>query len=167
MLMSQFEMEDFENIERFVEEDLINDEQYRKLLKRKEEIENFLKAMGESQEVNCLIDTYSKVGQKIKKLEMKWAYKITMQEKNKEREKRSFWKIIKNRQFENEDYTIKFNKIVNDSEYKEKLDNHINIFKLLEKKLENDRKLLYELESVESKIAIMETDLLRKYIEEA
>ena len=54
----------FENIERFVEEDLINDEQYRKLLKRKEEIENFLKAMGESQEVNCLIDTYSKVGQK-------------------------------------------------------------------------------------------------------
>ena len=35
MLMSQFEMEDFENIERFVEEDLINDEQYRKLLKGK------------------------------------------------------------------------------------------------------------------------------------
>ena len=57
---------------------------------------------------------------------MKWAYKITMQRKKiKEREKRSFWKIIKNRQFENEDYTIKFNKIVNDSEYKEELDNHI------------------------------------------
>jgi len=52
--MSQFEMEDFENIERFVEEDLINDEQYRKLLKRKEEQIKLIKEIDKSNNVDIL-----------------------------------------------------------------------------------------------------------------
>ena len=62
-------------------------------------------------------------------------------------------------------YSEQFNKIIEDSEYKEKIKIHNELFQILTNTNKEERDLLFKLESLETEIATIETEKIQEYIE--
>ena len=71
----------------------------------------------------------------------------------------------KSKDINEDEYNEKFNKIVEDTKYKEKLNSRNEIFKKITNTNKKEKDLLYELESIETEIATIETDKVKEYLQ--
>lgn len=172
MKMTQEENKQLMKIKKKVKQELKQDLYYNKLKERKDKIINYLKIMQESNEKKELINKYEKLGKQVKEIEIETAYKITIENKTEiENQSKTLLDKIKcklskkSKEMTEEDYNKAFNKIVEDSEYKEKLKLRNEIFKKITNANKKQKDLLYELESIETEIATIETDKVKDYLE--
>ena len=172
MKMTQEENKQLMKIKKKVKQELKQDLYYNKLKERKDKIINYLKIMQESNKKKELINKYEKLGKQVKEIEIETAYKITIENKTEiENQSKTLLDKIKcklskkSKEMTEEDYNKAFNKIVEDSEYKEKLKLRNEIFKKITNANKKQKDLLYELESIETEIATIETDKVKDYLE--
>lgn len=147
----------FLDIKRKVEKETKKDLRYMKLIKRKEEILNYLNIMILNKEDKIFMEKYDKLGLQIKDIELQTAFEILTN--NKKRKK--IYKKLK-KEDEEDSYINQFNKIVEDSDYKSKILKRKEIFKKISKGSKKHEKLLYELESIETEIATIETEKIKR-----
>ena len=94
------------------------------------------------------------------------AFKIATKRKRETKEKKKIMTGIKKKEKINLDkYSEQFNKIIEDSDYKEKTKIHNEIFQILTNTNKEERDLLFKLESIETEIATIETENIQEYIE--
>lgn len=171
MEMTQEEMKKLIKTKNEVQKELKQDLYYNKLRERKEKILNYLKTVQESNEKKELISKYEKIGRKIQEIEIETAYKITISDKiQRNNQKKNLfnkikYKLKKSKDINEDEYNEKFNKIVEDTKYKEKLKSRNEIFKKITNTNKKEKDLLYELESIETEIATIETDKVKEYLQ--
>ena len=148
-------------IRKKVEKELKNNEYYKRLKNRKNEIVNYLVAMKIGKDDENLLKRYDRIGEQIKEIEFEKAFKIT----NNDDEKVSILDRILKRKREKEiNYNYEFDKIIEDANYKAKIKKRREIFNKLGKNSKKYKELLYELESLETEMATIETERIRAYI---
>ena len=105
------------------------------------------------------------IGNDIKELELKMAFDVLENEKNKRN--KAFLGLIKKKKNNNDDYEQEFNSIVKDDEYRKLIKIRSGIFYKMKETFLDSQNQLYELDSLETEIATIETEklkeLFRKY----
>lgn len=164
MEMTQEELDRLIEIKNEIKRDLKENQKYVRLITRKEQILNYLITIQEEEEKKKQIKEYEEIGNEIKEIEFQMAFKIATKRKTKEKKK--IMKGIKKKEKINLDkYSEQFNKIIEDSDYKEKTKIHNEIFQILTNTNKEERDLLFKLESIETEIATIETENIQEYIE--
>ncbi len=164
MEMTQEELDRLIEIKNEIKRDLKENQKYVRLITRKEQILNYLITIQEEEEKKKQIKEYEEIGNEIKEIEFQMAFKIATKRKTKEKKK--IMKGIKKKEKINLDkYSEQFNKIIEDSDYKEKTKIHNEIFQILTNTNKEERDLLFKLESIETEIATIETEKIQEYIE--
>ena len=164
MEMTQEELDRLIEIKNEIKRDLKENQKYVRLITRKEQILNYLITIQEEEEKKKQIKEYEEIGNEIKEIEFQMAFKIATKRKTKEKKK--IMKGIKKKEKINLDkYSEQFNKIIEDSDYKEKTRIHNEIFQILTNTNKEERDLLFKLESIETEIATIETEKIQEYIE--
>ena len=164
MEMTQEELDRLIEIKNEIKRDLKENQKYVRLITRKEQILNYLITIQEEEEKKKQIKEYEEIGNEIKEIEFQMAFKIATKRKTKEKKK--IMKGIKKKEKINLDkYSEQFNKIIEDSDYKEKTRIHNEIFQILTNTNKEERDLLFKLESIETEIATIETEKIKEYIE--
>lgn len=155
---------ELEGLKKKIKEELTKEEEYLNLQMRKEEIINNLKKSEANRyEAREILKQYEKIGYEIKEIELRMAYEVLKKEDKKVKKKFMGIKIGKNSKNENE-YDEEFNNIVRDKNYKENIRIRSGIFSKMKKIFLESQNELYELESVETEIATMETDKLKELL---
>jgi len=163
MQLNQDEKAKLTLIKRKAKKEIRKNKHYIDLESRKTEILNYLNNK-KTKETKKLLEKYEKLGKQVNKIEMETAFKITIREnRNKNILRNIITKFIK-RGEESQSYNEKFEKITEDINYKRKMKSHNKVFKELIKKFRKDKELLYELESIESEMATIETEQIRECI---
>lgn len=164
MEMTQEELDRLMEIKNEIKGILKENQKYVRLITRKEQILNYLITIQEEEEKKKQIKEYEEIGNEIKEIEFQMAFKIATKRKTKEKKK--IMKGIKKKEKINLDkYSEQFNKIIEDSDYKEKTKIHNEIFQILTNTNKEERDLLFKLESIETEIATIETEKIQEYIE--
>lgn len=164
MEMTQEELDRLMEIKNEIKRILKENQKYVRLITRKEQILNYLITIQEEEEKKKQIKEYEEIGNEIKEIEFQMAFKIATKRKTKEKKK--IMKGIKKKEKINLDkYSEQFNKIIEDSDYKEKTKIHNEIFQILTNTNKEERDLLFKLESIETEIATIETEKIQEYIE--
>ena len=164
MEMTQEELDRLMEIKNEIKRILKENQKYARLITRKEQILNYLITIQEEEEKKKQIKEYEEIGNEIKEIEFQMAFKIATKRKTKEKKK--IMKGIKKKEKINLDkYSEQFNKIIEDSDYKEKTRIHNEIFQILTNTNKEERDLLFKLESIETEIATIETEKIQEYIE--
>lgn len=145
-----------------LKKELKNNEYYDKLKKRKVEIFNYIEAIKIGKNDGNLLNQYDKIGEQIKEIEIEKAFKVNL-ENRKNMKIRSLLRC--NGKGEN-NYYEEFNKIVEDSNYKTKIEKRKTLFLKLSKRSKKYQDLMYELESIETQIATIETELIKRYTDD-
>lgn len=162
MEMTQEELDRLIEIKNEIKRDLKENQKYVRLITRKEQILNYLITIQEEEEKKKQIKEYEEIGNEIKEIEFQMAFKISMDKTmNKQKNKKN--KCKKNDTVDK--YSEQFNKIIEDSEYKEKIKIHNELFQILTNTNKEERDLLFKLESLETEIATIETEKIQEYIE--
>ena len=162
MEMTQEELEKLVKIKNAIKRILKENQKYERLITRKEQILNYLITIQEDEKKKEQIKEYEKIGNDIKEIEFQMAFKISMDKTmNKQKNKKN--KCKKNDTVDK--YSEQFNKIIEDSEYKEKIKIHNELFQILTNTNKEERDLLFKLESLETEIATIETEKIQEYIE--
>ena len=162
MEMTQEELEKLVKIKNAIKRILKENQKYERLITRKEQILNYLITIQEDEKKKEQIKEYEKIGNDIKEIEFQMAFKISMDKAmNKQKNKKN--KCKKNDTVDK--YSEQFNKIIEDSEYKEKIKIHNELFQILTNTNKEERDLLFKLESLETEIATIETEKIQEYIE--
>lgn len=162
MEMTQEELEKLVKIKDAIKRILKENQKYERLITRKEQILNYLITIQEDEKKKEQIKEYEKIGNDIKEIEFQMAFKISMDKAmNKQKNKKN--KCKKNDTVDK--YSEQFNKIIEDSEYKEKIKIHNELFQILTNTNKEERDLLFKLESLETEIATIETEKIQEYIE--
>lgn len=162
MEMTQEELDRLIEIKNEIKRDLKENQKYVRLITRKEQILNYLITIQEEEEKKKQIKEYEEIGNEIKEIEFQMAFKISMDKTmNKQKNKKN--KCEKNDTVDK--YSEQFNKIIEDSEYKEKIKIHNELFQILTNTNKEERDLLFKLESLETEIATIETEKIQEYIE--
>ena len=162
MEMTQEELEKLVKIKDAIKRILKENQKYERLITRKEQILNYLITIQENEKKKEQIKEYEKIGNDIKEIEFQMAFKISMDKAmNKQKNKKN--KCKKNDTVDK--YSEQFNKIIEDSEYKEKIKIHNELFQILTNTNKEERDLLFKLESLETEIATIETEKIQEYIE--
>ena len=162
MEMTQEELEKLVKIKDAIKRILKENQKYERLITRKEQILNYLITIQENEKKKEQIKEYEKIGNDIKEIEFQMAFKISMDKTmNKQKNKKN--KCKKNDTVDK--YSEQFNKIIEDSEYKEKIKIHNELFQILTNTNKEERDLLFKLESLETEIATIETEKIQEYIE--
>ncbi len=162
MEMTQEELEKLVKIKNAIKRILKENQKYERLITRKEQILNYLITIQENEKKKEQIKEYEKIGNDIKEIEFQMAFKISMDKTmNKQKNKKN--KCKKNDTVDK--YSEQFNKIIEDSEYKEKIKIHNELFQILTNTNKEERDLLFKLESLETEIATIETEKIQEYIE--
>ena len=160
--MTQEELEKLVKIKDAIKRILKENQKYERLITRKEQILNYLITIQEDEKKKEQIKEYEKIGNDIKEIEFQMAFKISMDKAmNKQKNKKN--KCKKNDTVDK--YSEQFNKIIEDSEYKEKIKIHNELFQILTNTNKEERDLLFKLESLETEIATIETEKIQEYIE--
>lgn len=165
--LTQEELSELMKIRKEINKDLKQDEYYNNLLLRKEKILDYLSKNKSTNDKEKLLEKYEQIGNEIKEIEIKTAFKVLYDKMQKEKNKN---KIIKgiinklNKKNENDEYTEQFNKIVQDENYKEKIKKHKEIFKKLNQNFKEESDYIYELDSIETELATIETEKIKEYI---
>lgn len=146
------------DIKEKVKKDLKKSEHYMNLKTRKEQIFNYIKILDMTKDENKLIENYDKINEQMKEMELQKAYEIVINNKKKKNVLNKY-KIQK----EEDNYDNQFNKIIEDTNYKNKMRKREVIFKKLSKKSNKFQALLYELESIQTEMATLETEKVKQY----
>lgn len=147
---------------------LKNDEYYQELNLRRENIIDNLIKVENTNDRNELLLNYQRTGEEIKNLEIEMAYEIAKKmRKTNLKEKPTIKKVFSrfNKDKKNCDFNEEFNKIIKDSKYKQEVKEHEETFKKLIERPNFESNLLYELNSIDTQIAIIETEKVRDYIQ--
>lgn len=147
--MIKEENNDVNKIKNEIQKDLKDNLEYKNLYLRRKEIIKALKKIEQMEERKELLNNYEKTSDEIKDLEIEMAYKI----------------LNKLNENEEEKFNKEFNKIVQDNKYKEQVKRQKNTFNKLIKKPNLESNLLYELNSIDTQIATIETDKVKEYIQ--
>lgn len=147
--MVKEENNDVNKIKNEIQKDLKDNLEYKNLYLRRKEIIKALKKIEQMEERKELLNNYEKTSDEIKDLEIEMAYKI----------------LNKLNENEEEKFNKEFNKIVQDNKYKEQVKIQKNTFNKLIKKPNLESNLLYELNSIDTQIATIETDKVKEYIQ--
>lgn len=166
MEMTQEELDRLMEIKNEIKRILKENQKYARLITRKEQILNYLITIQEEEEKKKQIKEYEEIGNEIKEIEFQMAFKIATKRKRETKEKKKIMTGIKKKEKINLDkYSEQFNKIIEDSDYKEKTKIHNEIFQILTNTNKEERDLLFKLESIETEIATIETENIQEYIE--
>lgn len=167
MILTSSEKKDLKCIQDLVIKILQEDSRFKRLTIRKEQILNYLTIVKKNKLEKDWISEYEELSNQIKKIEIETAYKLLINQQIKNKTKRkSFWRIIGKKRIKKKiinKFNDEFNNIIQDDKYKEKMRVHNNLFKKLINANEEEKELLYELESVEIQLATIETDAIRDY----
>ena len=106
-----------------------------------------------------------KLDLKLREVEQQAAYIIAKEEKNNGIVKKS---LLGDRKVANklseEEYNTKFNSLLKDTNYLNLMKQRSDVFKELSKINEEDKSVVYRLDSIETEISTIETDALREYL---
>ena len=157
---------ELENLKKKIKESLTKDEGYIELLEKKNRLINSLKQIEANRyEARTLLEKYDMIGNDIKELELKMAFDVLENEKKKRN--KAFLGLIKKKKNNNDDYEQEFNSIVKDDEYRKLIKIRSGIFYKMKETFLDSQNQLYELDSLETEIATIETEklkeLFRKY----
>ena len=167
MLFTLDEQKEFSKIKKETEEALATNSKLQQLYKRKQQIINFLTLMNPLEENKRLLDEYNKLDITLKQIEECIAFKISKEEKDIVVKKRLWWgkeKKYKSEEKYMEKYMEKFNERLKETNYSKIIKDRNKIFKNLERINSKNSYLLYDLDSVETEISIIETDEIRNYV---
>lgn len=149
---------ELEKLKKKIIEKLTNDEEYTQLLKKKSVLIEVLRTTEDNKyEVMELLKKYNNIGKDIKDLELKTAFNVLNNKKYK-----TFWGWIKKKRNNNDEYEIKFNSIVKDKDYRKLIKVKRELFNKMKEFFSECENQLYELDSLETEIATIETDKLRE-----
>ena len=165
MKISQREQKELKEIKNVVNEKLQKNANLKKLLMKKEEVINYLIMMKETKENKGLIKKFNELDLKLREVEQQAAYIIAKEEKNNGIVKKS---LLGDRKVANklseEEYNTKFNSLLKDTNYLNLMKQRSDVFKELSKINEEDKSVVYRLDSIETEISTIETDALREYL---
>lgn len=165
MKISQREQKELKEIKNVVNEKLQKNANLKKLLMKKEEVINYLIMMKDTKENKGLIKKFNELDLKLREVEQQAAYIITKEEKNNVIVKKS---LLGDRKVANklseEEYNTKFNSLLKDTNYLNLMKQRSDVFKELSKINEEDKSVVYRLDSIETEISTIETDALREYL---
>lgn len=165
MKISQREQKELKEIKNVVNEKLQKNANLKKLLMKKEEVINYLIMMKDTKENKGLIKKFNELDLKLREVEQQAAYIIAKEEKNNWIVKKS---LLGDRKVANklseEEYNTKFNSLLKDTNYLNLMKQRSDVFKELSKINEEDKSVVYRLDSIETEISTIETDALREYL---
>ena len=156
-------------IRKKVEKELKNNEYYKRLVNRKEEIINYLCAMKNRKDDGNLLRRYDRLGEQIKEMEFQKAFEITNNDDDNNHKMNIVDKLFKRRREKVRNkkeikYNDEFDTIIEDTNYKAKIKKRKEIFNKLSRNSKKYKEMLYELESLETEMATIETEKIRAYI---
>jgi hypothetical protein len=152
---------ELEKLKKKIKEKLAKDEGYTELLKKKNNlIESLKKTEANRYEARKLLEKYDNIGNDIKELELKMAFDVLANEKTKRN--KAFLGLLKKKKSNNEEYEQEFNSIVKDDEYRKLIKIRSGLFYKMKETFIDSQNQLYELDSLETEIATIETDKLRE-----
>lgn len=165
MKISQREQKELKEIKNVVNEKLQKNANLKKLLMKKEEVINYLIMMKDTKENKGLIKKFNELDLKLREVEQQAAYIIAKEEKNNGIVKKSLLGDIKVvNKLSEEEYNTKFNSLLKDTNYLNLMKQRSDVFKELSKINEEDKSVVYRLDSIETEISTIETDALREYL---
>lgn len=161
MKFNQRQMIMLSELKKKLEKELKKDKEYTKLINRKKEIFNYIVAMKIGKNDETLLNKYGKIGEQIKEMEIQKTYELSIERKTRVKILGKIFWINKSKK---EDYEDEFNKIVEDTNYKNKIKKRKDLFEKLSKKSKKYQELMYELESIETEISTMESEIIKKML---
>ena len=163
MKLTQDEQTELMSIKDDVQKMLNENEKLKRLYVRKQQIINYLTLMTNTKENKDLIEEYNKLDVQLRGFEVEAGYIIAKEEQANTVVKKSILgKKKRIERYDDDKYNDRFNEILKETEYSQIVKKRNKCFKELTELNNGYSYLLYELDSIETEISIIETDTLRK-----